>query len=336
MKILFDHASPFMLAHGGFQIQIEETKRALERLGVSIEHLRWWDAEQRGDIIHFFGVAPVGYIEQVRQKSLKVIQTVLLTETCNRTDLRLKTQGLITKTLLSLPIATGVKRQLSWKSFLLCDMNVVGLKAERQVLELVYGVFPERISILPLGLSQEFLAAGPTTSRGDFLINAGTVTARKNTVLLARMARGVQVPILFVGKPYGESDPYWIEFAALIDNRWVRHHPHVKDSTELINLYHSARGSVVMSNYENWCLVAHEAAACGLPLLLPKQKWSLERFGTEASYFSGHGFESAASELRAFYDRSLTAPAPRIKLYSWDEVAKQLKRIYEELLSTSA
>src|SRR5207253_4613881 len=166
------------------------------------------------------------------------------------------------------------------KSFLLCDMNVVGLEAERQVLELVYGVPRASISVLPLGLSQEFVAAGSATSRGDALICVGTITERKNTVPLARMAREAQVPILFVGKPYDESDLYWAEFAALIDDRWVRHHPHVENLAELINLYHGVRGSVVVSRYENWCLVAHEAAACGLPLLLPKQKWSLERFGT--------------------------------------------------------
>ena len=33
MKVLFDHPNPFMLAHGGFQIQIEQTKKAPERIG---------------------------------------------------------------------------------------------------------------------------------------------------------------------------------------------------------------------------------------------------------------------------------------------------------------
>ena len=33
MKVLFDHPNPFMLAHGGFQNQIEQTKKAPERIG---------------------------------------------------------------------------------------------------------------------------------------------------------------------------------------------------------------------------------------------------------------------------------------------------------------
>lgn len=46
MKVLFDHSFPFALAHGGFQIQIEQTKAALESLGVSVDYLRWWDDSQ--------------------------------------------------------------------------------------------------------------------------------------------------------------------------------------------------------------------------------------------------------------------------------------------------
>ena len=40
MKVLFDCHLPFMLAHGGMQIQIEQTRAALERLGVEVEPLR--------------------------------------------------------------------------------------------------------------------------------------------------------------------------------------------------------------------------------------------------------------------------------------------------------
>jgi glycosyltransferase involved in cell wall biosynthesis len=334
LKILFDHPSPFFLTHGGFQTQIQETKRALESTGLEIEWVRWWDANQTGDIIHFFGAAPVDYIEQAREKSLKVVQTMLFTATCNRNDLRLKLQGAIIRALLAAPIGRGIKRQLNWRSFLLCDMNVVGLEAERQVLEWVYRVPPARISVVPLGVSQEFLTAGAAPSRGDFLICVGTITERKNTVALARMAYEAKVPILFVGKPYGLSGPYWEKFAALIDNRWVRYHPHVENSIELIKLYHGARGSVVMSRYENWCLAAHEATACGLPLLLAPLKWARERFGTEAHYFSGHAKEDIRI-LRQFYEQARTLPAPNVKLPSWHDVGTRLNQIYADVVASS-
>jgi glycosyltransferase involved in cell wall biosynthesis len=47
----------------------------------------------------------------------------------------------------------------------------------------------------------------------------------------------------------------------------------------MIGLLQRARGFVLNSRFENWSLAAHEAAACGLPLLLPDLPWSREQFG---------------------------------------------------------
>ena len=60
MKILFDVSTPFMLAHGGAQIQIEQTRAALESIGGPVENLRWWDDAQTGDILHYMGRPPAG------------------------------------------------------------------------------------------------------------------------------------------------------------------------------------------------------------------------------------------------------------------------------------
>lgn len=335
MKVIIDHQRPFALAHGGFQIQIEATKRALEGLGVDVEYARWWDGNQRSDIIHFFGTAPVDYIEQARMKSTRVIQTPLFTETCNRSDLRLRLQGAVTQTILALPFGNGVKRQLTWESFRRCDMNVAGLKAECKVLDLVFKVRSDQIAKVPLGLSDEFLSVAPVRSRGEMLICVGTITQRKNPALLAKIAREAKVPILFVGKPYSEADPYWREFTELIDGRFVRYQSHVESKGELIELYRSSRGFAIMSRYENWCLAAHEAAACGLPVLLPRQKWSCETFGNQASYWPDSTALANIQQLRAFYEGSSSSPIPNIKFYSWNDVGHQLIQIYEGLLRTS-
>jgi len=334
MKILIDHPSPFLLAHGGAQIQIEQTKKALEQIGVEVEWLRWWDAEQKGDVIHYFGVAPMSFLQQARAKKIPVVMTNLFTATCNRSDAQLRLQGWITKVILGLPFGEGVKQKLHWRSFAACSRNIVGLAAEQQVLKLVHDIPAEHTAVVPLGLPDIFIDAGQGQRTEDYLICAGTITERKNCVPLARMALQSKVPILFVGKPYSKNDPYWLEFQALVDGGCVRHQPHVSDSAEMISILLRARGAVVMSWYENWCLTAHEAAACGLPLLLPDQKWSRERFGEAASYFSGD-LKRDTAVLRDFYERCPTLPAPKVRLFRWIEVAQQLKGIYETLVAVS-
>jgi glycosyltransferase involved in cell wall biosynthesis len=328
MKILFDHALPFALAHGGLQVQIEQTKAALERRGLEVDYVRWWDDRQSGDLIHYFGVPSVPYLQLVREKGIPIVVTHLFTATCNRSPWQLKIQGAITRTLLVLPGWGMIKNQLNWQSFRMADQMIVGLQAERRVLETVFGLASTRITTVPLGLHRAFLEVGKPSRSQPYLISTGTITSRKRSVELALMAREAQVPILFVGKPYHLNDPYWKEFANLIDHRFVLHRDHVTDLAEMIGLLQSSRGFVLFSKHENWCLSAHEAAACGLPLLVPDQPWSRECFGVQASYLDAAALRQNPAKLRSFYEKCPSMSAPAIKLYSWDEVAEQLELCY--------
>jgi glycosyltransferase involved in cell wall biosynthesis len=335
VKVLIDQFLPFQFAHGGANTQVEQTRLALERAGVEVEFLRWWDGGQRGDLVHYFGGVPqAGYLQQACGVRLPVIINKLFTETCNRSRSRLKRQGMAIKALLAMPFGEGIKDKLGWHAHQKCAHNVVGLEAERQVLQIVYQVPSERISVVPYGLSAAFMQAGPGKRHEPHLICTGTITGRKNFIELAHMARTAQTPVLFVGKPYHPDDPYWLRFKTFIDGQWVKHQPHVDSETEMIQLLQSARGFVLMSDYENWCLSAHEAAACGLPLLVPDQNWSRERFGDQARYFPTIGkTPENISRLKQFYLDAPSLPAPRIKLYSWDDVAQQLKAAYENVLA---
>jgi glycosyltransferase involved in cell wall biosynthesis len=336
MKILIEnHAFPFFLAHGGEQIQILRTFDALKANGVDVELTRWWDGSQVGDLIHCFGTPDLGYVRMAQKKGMAVLNTTLFTATCNRSHKRLNWQGRIVKSLLSLPPIPPwslIRNQLRWESFRECDSNIVGIDAEKDVLQTVYGVNGDNIQIVPLGLADEFLNAGRSTRDGDYLITTGTITERKRSLELAEMARGTKTPIYFVGKPYDQTDPYWKQFERMIDGKYVRHLPHTENVDQLIRLLQRARGYVLYSDYENWCLAAHEAIACGLPILVPDQRWSRERFGGQASYFSATRGAHDAGILRSFYKNSSFDPAPDIPLLSWNQVGQRLTEIYGHVI----
>src|SRR5438105_3339177 len=78
MKILFNCHVPFMLAHGGAQIQIEQTKAGLEKIGVAVEPLRWWDDSQSGDVLHHFGRMPTNLLRLAQQNGLKVVMSLFM------------------------------------------------------------------------------------------------------------------------------------------------------------------------------------------------------------------------------------------------------------------
>lgn len=334
MKVLIDHQSPFLLAHGGLQVQIEQTKAALEKAGVEVEYLRWWDETQTGDIIHFFGSPPIGYQNMARRKHIPLVNTVLFTETCNRSGGRLKLQGLVTRAILALPFGGSVKNQLAWKSFQNSQWIIVGLSAEKEVLQTVYGVPESRIRVIPLGCEGEFMAATPATRLGDHLICVATIAERKRILELAQFAMKAEVPILFVGKPYNESDSYWVRFKRMTETSpFIRHKPHVGNRAELIVLLQQARGFALFSKYENWCMVADEASACGLPLLLPDQKWVRERYGSAVHYLSESDPGKNPERLRRFYQNAPNLPVPPRPL-PWEEVARRLLEIYRSILNS--
>jgi glycosyltransferase involved in cell wall biosynthesis len=315
MKVLFDTPLPFILAHGGVQIQLEHTKAALERVGMEVEYLRWWDDRQSGDLVHFFTTAHSQYLHLACNIRLPVVMTSFFSETCIRSSLRLAGQGWLIRIILAAPFGEGVKQQLAWRAGHNCTHNVVGLEAERRVLQTVYRVPADKISVVPLGLSEPYLKAGPGQRNESHLICPGTIRSVKHCVELAEMARHAQAPILFVGKPYHPSDPYWLHFKELVDDRWVKYHPHVSDEKEMIALLQAARGFVLMSDYENWSLSAHEAVACGLPLLVQDQKWSRERFGDQTRYFKSVGSnQENVDVLRRFYADAPGLSPPPIKL----------------------
>jgi glycosyltransferase involved in cell wall biosynthesis len=334
MKVIFNCHVPFMLAHGGAQVQIEQTKAALEQIGVETGFLEWWNESQRGDILHHFGTLPLPLIRLARDKGWKVVNTILLSQPCNRSNRELLLRKVCIRTLMLAP--QRLRARLPWSAFRMCDQVIVGLEAERQVLQTVYGTGRKSITVVPLGLTDAFLRAGPGDRRENHLISHGTIAPVKNSLELARLALEAQVPVLFVGKPYEATSEYWQRFCALVDNKIVKHLPHVETMAGMVSLLQRARGFVLMSRFENWSLSAHEAAACGLPLLLSDQRWAHERFGNQASYFSGQGKSAAIAALRRFYELSPILPPPKVQLYSWKEVAVALRDSYAQLLSPSA
>src|SRR5664279_4591111 len=99
MKVLFDHHLPFALAHGGFEQQLVQTKAALEQAGVETDFVRWWDAGQRGDIIHFAGRPAADYIAFAHGRGCKVIVAELLTAAGSRSRGALALQKFLTTVL---------------------------------------------------------------------------------------------------------------------------------------------------------------------------------------------------------------------------------------------
>jgi glycosyltransferase involved in cell wall biosynthesis len=336
MKILLDHSSPFLLAHGGLQIQIEETKRALENLGVTIEYLRWWDEAQRGDIIHFFGRPTGGYVDLAHKKNMRVVMAELLTGLGSRSSTAISTQSLVIRLSRAL-LPSAFWAKMGWDAYAKADRVVALTSWEAELMKRVFDAPAEKVVVIPNGVADEFLAVRETKEdRGKYLLCTATITERKRVLELTEAAVVAQTPLWIIGKPYAETDPYAQRFFALIKQHRevIRYEGPVQDRHQLARLYRQGRGFVLLSTMESLSLSALEAVACECPLLLSDLPWARSVFASNAMYCPVSSSASTAKILREFYD---AAPqlGPPPKPMSWSEVARELKRTYEDLLSTS-
>jgi glycosyltransferase involved in cell wall biosynthesis len=331
MKVLLNCHTPFPLAHGGAQIQIERTKAALEKIGIQVEPLRWWDETQTGDVLHHFARIPTDLLQMAHRKGLKVVLADLLTEQGSRSRVRHRFQQALRLSLGKI-LPPIMARAIGWESYRLAEACVALTAWEAQLMTELYGAPRERIHVVPNGVEDIFFQNAPG-ERGKWLVCTAVITQRKRVLELGRAAVIAKTPVWIVGKPYSETDPYAREFFELAKNHSdvIRYEGPINDRATLARIYREARGFILLSTMESLSLSALEAAACGCPLLLSDLPWARHTFKDQSQYCPiDRSSQATAAVLRRFYDIAPSAPAPP-RPASWEEIARQLKSLYESL-----
>ena len=336
MKILLNSPRPFALAHGGLQIQIEQTEQALKQIGVDVEYTRWYDERQTGDLIHYFGRMPVEQVQLAQAKGIKVVMAELLTTAGSRSPRQLLIQRQISRAYERFMPRLFVA-PFQWDSYRLADAVVALTPWEGHLMHYLFGAPRERIHIVPNGVEEVFLKSPPRT-RGEWLVCTATITERKRVLELAQAAVTARTPVWVIGRAYSETDPYARAFAALakLHPGVIRFEGAIEDRPRLTEIYRAARGFVLLSSMESLSLSALEAAACECPLLLSDLPRARGTFGEKASYVPDTADTAVtAAALRKFYDAAETLPRPPRPL-DWLQVAAQLKALYEQLVKSPA
>jgi len=333
MKVLFNCNLPVALAHGGQQIQIERTQAALQSIGLQVEPLRWWDDQQSGDVIHYFGRMPSVQIELAHQKGIKVVMAELLTAQGSRSRSQLRLQKII-KRIMEHIAPRHFIASFSWESYQLADACVALTSWEAHLMRYLFGAPAENVHVVPNGVEDVFFQS-PVAQRGKWLVCTATIAARKRVLELAEAAVFAKIPIWVIGKAYSESDPYAQRFFALSRQhpQIVRYEGALSDRKQLAGIYREARGFVLPSTMESLSLSALEAAACDCPLLLTDLPWARSTFGEHAMYCPITSPERTAEYLRTFYDQAPSLKPPP-KPLTWLMVGRQLKELYEQLSGT--
>ncbi len=333
MKVLFSHNIPFHLAHGGVQTQIEAIMSGLKELGVEVEPEHWWDSTQTGDIIHFFGRPPFASVVRLaKDKGMKTVMFENLDRTASRSSSKLFLQRWFIR--LAKASLRGMVTRFAWDVYQELDAMIFVTDLERQTARYLFDAVEEREYVIGHGLTQEALSAlSEPAAESDYLVYVATIAERKNTVLLAEAAHRAGVPVMFLGKPYAETDPYYRQFLKLVDQKLVRYPGYVTEE-EKWRILREARGFVLWSQFESGCIAVYEAAASGLPMLLPDLPWASREYGKVdgVELVSPEQPDLAVKKLSDFYSRSHRRSVPLFQIGTWKEVARRYLEVYQSIV----
>jgi glycosyltransferase involved in cell wall biosynthesis len=332
MKILFDQPLPYFLAHGGVQIQLEQTKTSLEKIGLETDYARWWDERQSGDIIHYIGRPASTYVQYAQEKGMKVVMADLLTGTGSRSGLERAAQTFAMRAAKALlPYSFTVR--MAWDTFQRADACIALTGWEARLMVEMFKAPPKRVFVVPNGVEDVFFQSKPA-ERGPWLVCAARITGIKRVVELAEACVLAKAPLWVIGKPFSSSDEYAQRLVKLskLNPTLIRYEGAISDRAIMANVYRQARGFVLLSSMESLSLSALEAAACGCPLLLTALPWAQTVFGEHARYVPlSASPQQAAGSIKSFYDEAPTMPPPA-RPATWIDVAHKLRDIYEGTL----
>jgi glycosyltransferase involved in cell wall biosynthesis len=334
MKVLFFNSPPFFLVHGGMQTLTEAVMRELTGLGVEVEPERWWDDKQKGDIIHYFVRPTIVSVRAAHEKGFKMVMTENLSQTASRSRRQLLAQRGLTKLAQTL-LPPGFTTKLGWEVYQKLDAMIYVVENEWAAAQYLFAADPERGHVIQHGLDPAQMAqlSRPQAPQ-DYLVSMATIHPRKNPLLLAQAARLAGVPVVFLGKPYTQNDPYFLKFKQCVDGQIVRYAGHVEGEEKNAWL-RGARGFVLLSGEESGCIAVCEAAAAGLPLLMSDLPWANQVYNhVPAARFVALGSPQAiAPVLKDFHAQARRLPGPTFPLLTWRQVAERYLAIYRKLLA---
>jgi glycosyltransferase involved in cell wall biosynthesis len=292
MKIAFDAGHPFHWADGGIRVLSERVFNSLQKKGIDVQPVRWWDKEQKYDLLQTFY-----YPNNITRYSLaRGVRTVAYT--C--------LDGLTSRSPLMSQIGRfemefyrrfrpSVADKLGLRMSEIASGFVVPTQGEVTYLENLFGVDPAKVHTILHGVD-DIYRVDRWVGGAEYLVSVGAICARKNSLLLAKVANELKIPVIFIGKLHDTDTAYLNLFQKEINNKYVIHASNVSDE-EKIRYLTRARALVTLSKGESGGISNLEAIAMGVPVILPDYDWATLTYSNYVSYVHMGNFKSV---LRGF------------------------------------
>ena len=221
-----------------------------------------------------------------------------------------------------------------------CPLLIAVSESTKADLVNLYGVKPERVRVVPLGVSAPQAEPAPAARlaemglTGSFVLQVGRVEARKNQLAALAAVEKLEGVMLVVAGP--ERDP---AIASRLRESSRCRVLGTVDQPTLELLYKQAEAVIVPSLYEGFGLPVLEAMARGKVVVAAKAS-SLPEVGGEAALYFPESADSeqiakvlgAALGDKALRSKLTRAARARAARYTWDSTAAGVAAVIKEVL----
>jgi glycosyltransferase involved in cell wall biosynthesis len=317
LRIAFLGGVPPSLGGGGLEVQLEETRAALERQGHEAFNVAREAQPRAFDVLHAIGAEPDvwQHVSHWRRNPAPFVISPVLVVAPGR-----ERRELLAARVPLTSFGPRMRADLLRRS----DLAIAQTAHERTLLA---SLGARRVELVPNGVTPVAATATPPgTPAEPYVLLLGTVNARKRQAETVRALRGHHVVVAggFDGDAAARAD-----FERAVADAGATWLGEVRDPGAVRALLHDARALVHLSSAEGQALALLEALSEGTPVIaskLPANRELAERHPAHVRLVDAPG--DLPTALASLPPKTIAAPA----IPTWDDVAAQLTALYRDLL----
>jgi len=344
MKIALISYPMLFQRKGGLQIQILETLKALDSNSVDV-HLFEASREKlkNYDLIHVFSSINGNHriVEAAKEQNIPIVITPII-QTTDWTywfSAKARLLDILVGKLTNWSLRTNYQEVKS--SMTNADHIFAGSGEEKWAISNAFDVHKEKISIVPIGVSEQFYTSTPELFRETFNFNkefvlcAANISTYKNQLSIVKALNNVNLDLVLLGG-CDKRDSDYLDKCLNEGNGRVHYLGNIEhDNPVLASAYAAASVSVLVSQGENGPTVAYESLAAGTPVVVTKynglEMKKNDDVWRESDPYNVNEITNAILELK---DSLATTEMIRetVRDMSWNAIAKKLITGYKLLL----
>lgn len=320
------------LMTGGLQVQARETFRALSELGegLSAALFNWSEGESLADVYHFIGFPPHLHriAELIDQAGRPYVITLLLGSNRQSTRLWLAAARHFGKMHI-------FRRRQGRDAIDRAASVLTTTEAEAEAVRFLYRLERSRVRVVTHGLSERFFHCTPDCWQNafgnqPFVLCVGAIQRRKNQLLLLEACNRLRLPAVLLGRELPGERAYAQQVAAAakrnetFGGHWLQ--TLQNDDPLLLSAFAACQLFCLLSISETQPISVLQAMAARRPVLLLRAPYAQDEPFRELKTVASTDLEVLLPALKNTWPSS---PASLSRDYTWPQVARRLRRVYE-------